>query len=84
MDYDSVADAFRDLRSEVDELEDAVKNGTPEQRGLELSLIHISRCPAQHRNRNTDNQPITQQCSVGCALDVDCRDRYQHKIDRQL
>lgn len=28
MDYDSVADAFRDLRSEVDELEDAVKNGT--------------------------------------------------------
>ena len=48
MDYDSVADAFRDLRSEVDELEDAVKNGTPEQRGLELgdllfSAVNVSR-----------------------------------------
>ena len=48
MDYDSVADAFRDLRSEVDELEDAVKYGTPEQRGLELgdllfSAVNVSR-----------------------------------------
>lgn len=43
MDYDSVADAFRDLRSEVDELEDAVKNGTPEQRGLELGRPSLQR-----------------------------------------
>ena len=48
MDYDSLNDAFRDLRSEVDELEDAVKSGTVQEKTLELgdllfSAVNISR-----------------------------------------
>ena len=48
MDYDSAADALRDLRSETDELEDAMKNGSAHEQALELgdllfSVVNVSR-----------------------------------------
>lgn len=41
MDYDSLNDAFRDLRSEVDELEDAVKSGTVQEKNIRIGRFVV-------------------------------------------